>query len=85
MMKITDGCCEYYGRMKHFDWKVNIKNYIHLTNKYTHNTSSFTQNKVIVWGDIARAFVLGPYFFEKVTTTGAKLCSFTSDWYKSVF
>ena len=57
-----------------FNLKVNTKVYIHWTDKNTQNVSPvpLQDYKVTMWHGIAIIFVLGPYFFEEITTIGVK-------------
>lgn len=65
---------------------VNTKNCVHWADKNPHDVAPVPLHdaKVTVWCGISSTFVLGPYFFEEVTTTGVKSCSVTSARYKSM-
>lgn len=78
-MKLAGGLCGYYGRMRQTD-NENSQNSVHWADKNLHNAAptSLEEAKVTFRCGIANTFVLSPYFFKHVFSTGMKTCSITS-------
>lgn len=65
---------------------VNSKNCVHWADENPHDVAPVPlhEAKVTVWCGIASTFVLGPYFFEEVTSNGMQTCSITGPRYKTM-